>query len=89
MLFVCVSMEILAMFEFPSLFYSMAYLYKRRAIYILTIFLLIHVGCIAVACRVPENKPLKIFCLASNKVNLHDITKHSKSKITKYISLRL
>ena len=31
--FVCVSMEILVMFEFPSLFNSAAYLNKRRAIY--------------------------------------------------------
>ena len=30
--FVCVSMEILAMFEFPSLFNGAAYLNKRRVI---------------------------------------------------------
>ena len=54
MAFVCVSMEILAMLEFPSLFNGAAYLNKRRAIDILNIVLLVHVGCIAVAYRVPE-----------------------------------
>ena len=59
--FVCVSMEILAMFEFPSLFNGAAYLNKRRAIDILNIVLLVHVGCVAVACRVPEKQAIKNF----------------------------
>ena len=54
--FVCVSMEILAMFEFPSLFNGAAYLNKRRAINILNIVLLVHVGCVAVACRVSGSR---------------------------------
>ena len=57
--FVYVSMEILAMFEFPSLFNGAAYLNKRKAIYILNIVLLVHVGCVAVACRVPEKQAIK------------------------------
>ena len=57
--FVCVSMEILAMFEFPSLFNSAAYLNKRRAVDILIIVLLVHVDCVVVACRVPEKQAVK------------------------------
>ena len=57
--FVCVSMEILAMLEFPSLFNGVAYLNKRRAIDILNIVLLVHVGCIAVAYRVPEKQAVE------------------------------
>ena len=57
--FVCVSMEILAMFEFPSLFNGAAYLNKRRAIDILNIILLVHIGCVAVACRVPEKQAVE------------------------------
>ena len=56
--FVFVSMEILAMFEFPS-FNGAVYLNKRRAIDILNIVLLVHVGCVAVACRVPEKQAIK------------------------------
>ena len=59
--FVCVSMEILVMFEFPSLFKGTAYLNKRRAIDILNIDLLVHVGCVAVACRIPEKQAIKHF----------------------------
>ena len=66
------------MFEFPSLFNSAAY-FERRAIDILNIVLFVHVGCVAVA--FPRNKPSKISCLSSNKVRLHDLMKHSKSKI--------
>ena len=40
--FVCVSMEILAVFEFPSLFNGAAYRNKQRAIDILNIVLLVH-----------------------------------------------
>ena len=58
--FVCVSMEILVMFEFPSLIKGAAYLNKRRAIDIL-IDLLVHVGCVAVACRVPGKQAIKNF----------------------------
>ena len=57
--FVCVSMEILAMFEFPSLFNGAAYLNKRRAIDILNIVLLVHVACVAVACRIPEKQAVE------------------------------
>ena len=58
--FVCVSMEILAMFEFPSLFNGAAYLNKQKAIDILNIVLQVHVGCVAIACRVPEKQTVKI-----------------------------
>ena len=54
--FVCVSMEILAMLEFPSLFNSTAYRNKQRAIDILNIVLLMHVGCVVIACRVPKKQ---------------------------------
>ena len=54
-----VCMEILAMFEFPSLFNGAAYRNKRRAIDILNIVLLVHFGCIAVACRVPEKQAVE------------------------------
>ena len=58
--FVCISMEILAMLELPSLFNGAAYLNKRRAIDILNIvLLLVHVGWIAVACRVPEKQAVE------------------------------
>ena len=57
--FVCVSTEILAMFECPSLFNGAAYRNKRRAIDILNIVLLVHVGCVAVACRVSEKQAVK------------------------------
>ena len=57
--FVCISMEILAMLELPSLFNGAAYLNKRRAIDILNIVLLVRVGCIAVACRVPEKQAVE------------------------------
>ena len=57
--FVCISMEILAMLEFPSSFNSAAYLNKRRAIDILNIVLLVHVGCIAVAYRVTEKQAVE------------------------------
>ena len=59
--FVCVSLEILAMFEFHSLFNGVAYLNKRRAIDILNIVLLTHVGGVAVACRVPKKQAVKNF----------------------------
>ena len=59
MLFVCVSMEILAIFKFPSLFNGVAYLNKRRAIDILNIVLLVYVGCVAFVCRVPEKQAVK------------------------------
>ena len=59
--FVCVSMEILVMFEFPSLIKGAAYLNKQRAIDILNIDLLVHVVCVAVACRVPEKQAIKNF----------------------------
>ena len=79
MLFVCVSMDILAMFDFLSLFNGAAYLNKRRAIDILNIVPLVHVGCVAVTCRVPEKLAVeKISCLS---IRLHDLMKHSKSKI--------
>ena len=78
--FVCISMEILAMLELTSLFNGAAYLNKRRAIDILNVVLLVHVGCIAVAFRVPEKQAVEISCLS---VRLHDLTKHSKSKIAK------
>ena len=58
--FVCISMKILAMLESPSLFKGVAYLNKRRALDILNIVFLVHVGCIAVACRVPEKQALEI-----------------------------
>ena len=57
--FVCVSMEILAMFEFPSLFNGTAYLNKQRAIDISIIVLLVHIGCVAVAGRVLEKQAVK------------------------------
>ena len=57
--FVCISMEILAMLELPSLFNGAAYLNKRRAIDILNVVLLVHVGCIAVACRVTEKQAVE------------------------------
>ena len=57
--FVCVSMDILAMFEFASFFNSAAYLVKRRAIDILNIVLSVHVGCVAVACPVPEKQAVE------------------------------
>ena len=57
--FVCVSMEILAMLEFPSLFNGAAYRNKRRAIDILNIVLLVHVGCVAVVCWVPKKQAVK------------------------------
>ena len=57
--FLCVSMEILAMFEFSSLFNGAAYLNKQRAVYILIIVLLVHVGCVAVVCPVPEKQAVK------------------------------
>ena len=57
--FVCVSLEILAMFEFPSLFNSAAYLNNRRAVDIFIIVLLVHIGCVAIACRVPEKQAVK------------------------------
>ena len=57
--FVFFSMEILAIFEFPSLFNSTAYLNKRRAIDILNIVLLVNIGCTAVACRVPEKQTVE------------------------------
>ena len=47
------------MFEFPSFFNGAAYLVKRRAIDILNIVLLVHVGCVAVACRVPEKQAVE------------------------------
>ena len=50
---------VLAMFEFPCLFNGVPYLNKRRAIDILNIVLLVHVGCVAVACRVPEKQAIK------------------------------
>ena len=55
------------MFEFPSLF-NVGYVNKRKAIDILNIVLLVHGGCVAVACPFPRNKPSKISCLSSNKV---------------------
>ena len=57
--FVSISMESLAMLELPSLFNGAAYLNKRRAIDILKIVLLVRVGCIAVACRVPEKQAVE------------------------------
>ena len=48
-----------SMFEFPSLFNGAAYLNKRRAVDILIIVLLVHVGCIAVECWVPEKQAVK------------------------------
>ena len=57
--FVCISMEILAMLELPSLFNGAAYLNKRRAIDILNIVHLVHVGCVAVACRVPKKQAVE------------------------------
>ena len=47
------------MFEFPSLFNDAAYLNKRRAIDILNIVLLVHVGWVAVACLVPEKQAVE------------------------------
>ena len=47
------------MFEFPSFFNGTAYLVKRRAIDILNIVLLVHVGCVAVVCRVPEKQAVE------------------------------
>ena len=76
--FVCILMEILAMFEVPSLFNGAVYLNKRRALDILNIVLLVHVGCVAGFTR---NKPSKISCLSSNKARPHDLMKHSKSNI--------
>ena len=65
--FVCVSMEILAMFEFPSLC-NVGYVNKQKAIDILNIVFFVHGGCIIVACWFQRNKPSKISCLSSNKV---------------------
>ena len=59
MSFVGISVEILAMFEFPSLFNGAAYLNKQRAIDILNMVLLVHVGCVAVACRIPEKQAVR------------------------------
>ena len=47
------------MFEFPSFFNGAAYLIKQGAIDILNIVLLVHVGCVAVACRVPEKQAVE------------------------------
>ena len=47
------------MFEVPSLFNGVAYPNKRRAIDILNMVLLFHVGCVAVACRVPEKQAVE------------------------------
>ena len=52
-------MEILAMFEFPSFFNGAGYLNKRRAIDILNLVLLVHVGYVAVACRIPEKQAVE------------------------------
>ena len=57
--FVCVQMEVLAMFEFSSLFNGAAYLNKQRVIDISIIVLLVHVGWVAVACRFPEKYAVK------------------------------
>ena len=48
------------MFEFPSLFNGAAYLDKQRAIDILNMVLLVHVGCVAVKCQVPEKQAAEI-----------------------------
>ena len=65
--FVCVSMEILAMFEFPSLC-NVGYVNKRKATDIFNIVLLVHGGCVTIVCQFQRNKPSKISCLSSNKV---------------------
>ena len=54
-----VSVEILAMFEFPYLFNGAAYLHKWRAIDILNIVLLVHVGYVAVVSWVPEKQAIE------------------------------
>ena len=54
---------------------------KLRAIDILNIVLLVHVGCVTVACWVPEKQAVENLLFSSNKIRMHDLTKHSKSKI--------